>query len=805
MRWGLSGVLLSATFFGSWGLCALLFPGLGQDVALALAGLATAVVSLPLGVWAGNQRPSVRDASRRFNRGRLDPDGRGQVVVGEIPREPPAYQQRLDLRQQLVDIRGIAVVTAVTGSRGIGKTHLAAGFARHCIAQGWPLVAWIVAEDENQAMAGMDRLARALGLTARQDDSLTAARKARAWLEVDAGARSLLVFDNVPDPEPVRRWLPAAGAAHVIVTSTSHACEDLGTPVRVEAFSLSESVAFLHQRTGLDEDADAQALAEEVGCLPLALGQAAAAIRTQRLSCRTLLERIKSMPMDRLLLTSPGDHYPDGAAQAVLLALRTVEDADPLARTLTGVVMVLSAAGTFRTILHAYAEHEGNSGGVTCADIDATIGRMVEASLLTFTLDGEAVLMHRFTQRVLRDRARRTGTLDEPTLLAAQLVAACRPTRADMWDRRAVVKHLILQTDALWAPAVPESATPTTREILGLRIWGDHALWTIGDALLVLERAPQVIADCRRLLGDDCEDTNQARYGLALAYGALGRHDEATEMNQNIVDWYTAHRGPDHPMTLNHRNTLGNNYLESGRDFGDPARLQAAIALHEETYARYKRAPRPDDALALRSAVNLARAYREGGRIREAVSLAEQLLHDSERAVRRGEESALRLGRPTLWARAVLAQAYAADENVVAAMPLIEQTISESSTEYGAHHPYTWDYRLQRAAILQQAGRPSIAITEIQNAVAYFAEIQGEYNASTRQALVQLADTCREEGRLPEALEAYERALASCTHTLGTDNPITLHVAGHLTELRNRHGSRPTRRVRRLLGHRGSA
>ena len=193
--------------------------------------------------------------------------------------------------------RGWPVVHAVIGMRGVGKTQLAAAYARAKIAAGWDLVAWVNAEDPAGLAAGLAAVAEAAGLAGRGGGD--PGRAVRHWLEA-GGDRCLLVFDNAADPDVLRPYLPAAGAARVLITSNRQSVADLGTEVGVEVFTPDEAAAFLAGRTGLADPAGAGELAAELGFLPLALAQAAAVIRGQHLGYGTYLERLRALPVERV-------------------------------------------------------------------------------------------------------------------------------------------------------------------------------------------------------------------------------------------------------------------------------------------------------------------------------------------------------------------------------------------------------------------------------------------------------------------------------------------------------------------------
>ena len=85
------------------------------------------------------------------------PGGSRQILAGEIPARPVAFVERqagADLASAWDAGVRVCVVQAITGGPGVGKTQAAAAYARDRAAAGWPLVAWVAAETQDQLLAG---------------------------------------------------------------------------------------------------------------------------------------------------------------------------------------------------------------------------------------------------------------------------------------------------------------------------------------------------------------------------------------------------------------------------------------------------------------------------------------------------------------------------------------------------------------------------------------------------------------------------------------------------------------------------
>jgi hypothetical protein len=313
------------------------------------SGLVTGSFASPAGLGQLVER-SLRELART-RRGAGGGGGRsripGVVVAGDVPQEPAGFQPRADLLAEL-DAPGprgrVRVVHAVTGMRGVGKTQLAAAYARARIDEGWRLVAWVNAETTAAVLGGLAEVAAALGLEA--GDAAAAGRAVRRRLEA-GGDRCLLVFDNAADPADLLPFLPAAGAARVLVTSNEQSVGDLGAGVAVDVFSWEEALAFLAGRTGSPDAAGARLLADELGRLPLALAQAAAVIAAQHLSYGTYLQRLRRLPVAELLAPVEAEESQRRVAASVLLSLDAVgvSDDSGTSDAVVNLLAVLAAAG----------------------------------------------------------------------------------------------------------------------------------------------------------------------------------------------------------------------------------------------------------------------------------------------------------------------------------------------------------------------------------------------------------------------------------------------------------------------------
>jgi hypothetical protein len=262
------------------------------------------------------------------------------LQVGVIPPRAECFQDRAEvtrLRQMLAG-GGAAVVApagqalpggVLSGLGGVGKTQLAADYARTALTAGdVDVLVWITAGTRSAIVDSYAQVAAAL-LDVDADDPEEAAEVFLAWLEPKAGAaryRWLVVLDDVadpavlaglwPPPSPVGRMLATTRRREAALTGPGRRRIEVGVFTPAEAADYLTTALAVHDRT--EPAAEVAGLAADMGCLPLALSQAAAYLVDAGKSCATY--RTMLADRARTLAELLPELLPDGQNHTVAAA-----------------------------------------------------------------------------------------------------------------------------------------------------------------------------------------------------------------------------------------------------------------------------------------------------------------------------------------------------------------------------------------------------------------------------------------------------------------------------------------------------
>ena len=773
-RWVFSVTVATAVFVLAWQGLTIIWHWPRGD-AFGLAALPFAIVLAVFGWWAALPLGSDQGAAADSRDDVIRPGSHGDPVrFGAIPVALKVTEPREDLLPRLRHVPGgssVTVLCAVTGLRGVGKSQIAAEYAREQIDAGWTLVAWIDSEDSGQMLGQLVALAERLGLRRSDgEDAATVAARLRDWLQARTEP-GLLVFDNAVDPDPLAAHLPATGTTQVVITSTVQAFGAVGEVIQVAEFTPEQATDFLRRATGIEDQQGADALGDELGRLPLALAHAAALITEQRLDYPTYLQRPRDVPLTDYLIRPVGHSYPRGTVPAILLSLATVERDDPTSscRTVMELLAVLAPTGITRDLL--YQAINGNGAPVgqmyegrhltfpaeprmaaatdlsSAAQVDAAIGRLTRTSLVGLSEDGIRVISHRLVMRIVRERAQNEHRIALITEVGIRLINDCLAAASEnVWVNRIAVTELISHASALWEhtriPLSTELEADETLKssLLSLRVHGLADLLKVQDFARAIALGTELLTTCQGTLGPDHPETLQTRNNLAYAYRATGRLNEAITLFELTLAARERVLGHDNPDTLQSKGYLAGAYREAGR-------LDEAIVLQKQTLTARERVLGPDHPDTLRSGNDLAYAYRKAARLDEAVTLFEQTLAARERVL-------------------------------------------------GHDHPGTLQSRSNLASAYREAGRPDEAITLHEETLAARERVLGPDHPDTLRSRNNVAGAYREAGRLDEAITVPEPTLAARERVLGRDHPDALQSRGYLGVLTGALGASTRRSLR---------
>src|SRR5215469_4025991 len=644
--------------------------------------------------------------------------------VGNVPARNPGFTGREDLlaavREQLV-AGDRAVVQALHGMGGVGKTQLAAEYA-HRFAGSYGLAWWINAEQGG--LIGDQVAALGLALGCVQPGAPAEAVRAAVAAELRGRGRWLLVFDNAEDPAEVAPWLPGGGG-HVLITSRQRGWEEVAAPVEVDVLGRAESMAILQSRVTVLSEADADKLAAELGDLPLAIAQAAGFMADTGMTADEFLVLLRTRAGQLLALGAPGSYPRSLAAASGLMADRLTRQ-DPAAAELASVCAFLAPEPIPESLFTDAVSVLPGELAARAADPLAwrqTLAHMTRQSLAR--IDHRGLQMHRLTQAILRERlppAQAAATRKH----AEALLAASHPgdmPDPDTWPRWAQLTPHVLVADL------------ATTGNHALRELASHTCWYLierGDIRAAHDLASGLRERWRDRLGEDHEDTLAAAHHLAWALLEMGRYAESRDLNQDTLARRRRVLGEDHPETLYSAHNLAITLRKLGE-------VEAARDLDQDTFERHRRVLGQDHRSTLRSANILAHDLRALGEVEAARDLNQDTLDRRRRVLGQDHPDALASASNLAITLRELGE-------VQAARDLDQDTLARRRQILGHDHPDTLVSAHNLAISLRELGEVEAARDLDQDTLDHRRRVLGQDHPDTMASAASLATDLRELG-----------------------------------------------------------
>jgi NB-ARC domain len=307
---------------------------------------------------------------------------------------------------------------AIYSMGGVGKTQIAIEYVMKFETQ-YVGIYWITASNEAELLSGFQAIANETQCVA--SESLEPPEIAQAVLKWLYRSKDwLLVLDNLDDISIANGYLPRlrTGGGHVLITTRNP--NSLNIPaegLQIGVHELDEAKELLLQRIQLSNEIrskseveeEATAIVESLGCLALAIEQAAAYIREELkdiFKFRAIYAGRRNDLHNRQLTANT--YYKNTVATTWLMSMKAVEKRNKIAVKLLQLFAFMTPDGISLGFLKAGRDAlpddvKSQDDAVFLSIISKALGNLEQFSLISRPTS-ELIVIHRIVQAVIKDR-----------------------------------------------------------------------------------------------------------------------------------------------------------------------------------------------------------------------------------------------------------------------------------------------------------------------------------------------------------------------------------------------------------------
>ena len=725
-------------------------------------------------------------------------------VWKNVPKPNPNFTGRdqilQEIRTSVSEGKGIANTRLVLhGLGGIGKSQLAAEYCYRNSSR-YDVVWWIRAEKEASLRSDYTSLASKDALDLPEQDAEEQdiiIRAVRHWLDTHHGW--LLAFDNAWDAESIDKYLPDGMGGHVLITSRNSDWKSIGTPLNVGVWKRNESIAFLRKRTGQETTRNADALAQALGDLPLALEQAAAYIYTRHKSLAEYLELFESRRKQLWDREQPPIGYPDTVGTTWTMAFEAI-DGIPYTRDIMLCCSVTAPDAIPKRLINdslpLLLGNETTLVALDSMDFDDAVVALCSYSLIT--VDTDTFSIHRLVQVVAQDRMGQEST-DRYQKVVLKVISEQFPqdgyTETTSWpecemllphslwvlehkmsdyDEELIDRVLLLNGIGTYyqGRAVFDESEPLLRRSV------DICEKTLGEEHLYMALSLNNLAELLNDQGKYGEAEALYRRSLKIRESMLGAKHLDVAISQNNLGLLLQARGKYEEAGALYRRSLkiresilGIEHLDVATSLNNLGLLQQAQGKYEDAEKLYLRSLKIRESKLDFEHLDVAKSLNNLGLLMQAQGKYEDAEKFYQRSLKIGE-SKLGAEHPDV-AQSLnnLAESLRVQGNYIKAEPLFRQALKIWESRFGIQHPNVAATLNNLALLLQAQSKYEDAEDMFYHALKILESQFEPEHPDVAMSLHNLTLLLQAQGKYEKAEELSRRSLQIRVTQLGDEHP----------------------------------
>ncbi|MGE0579437.1 MAG: tetratricopeptide repeat protein [Reyranella sp.] len=522
-----------------------------------------------------------------------------------------------------------------------------------------------------------------------------------------------------------------------------------------------------------------EALAKQLGYLPLALEQAGAFIATTvpRVTFAAYLRLFREATENLLARKALGStDYPDAViatwqttvaklspnARAVLRLCAWLADT-PIssAYVLDGVDHVAALAVAFGSALP-----RGTSRAETELQLRDSLSELARYSMILDVTE-EGFRLHGLVQAVERIEAKRVGQDEDARDRALDRLEKLFPPAYNDPSAWPLCRQLIPHQQAVVGRFALNHASASLAALLsraGVFLYGS------GEASSALPLLRRALESRERVLGKEHPDALESVNDLVDCLLALGEASSALPLCRRALESSERVLGKEHPRTLASVNSLAGCLQMLGNS-------SSALSLYRWALESRERVLGKEHPDTLGSVNNLAGCLERRGDTSTALPLYRRALESSERVLGREHPD-------TLNAVNNLAACLFAQGDASCALPLFRRALESRERVLGKENPQTLISVNNLADYFQSTGDASSALPLFRRALESSEQILGNDHPLTYISANNLAGCLQAMGDASSALPLFRLALENCERVLGREHPHAFRIRKNVAKCR---------------------